>query len=141
MITSHSNEIKQQLKKILQNDPMFLAVGNFNFIKKGRSELYITLRDDTRIRIVINPKSLPTRIYLGEIVDTCMNIYIENMHEKIETQIFNILQNRLPNDFFEKLTEKVQEEMQETGMIVQELPLIQRISNIFYPYNIYYITI
>lgn len=63
------------------------------------------------------------------------------MHEKIETQIFNILQNRLPNDFFEKLTEKVQEEMQETGMIVQELPLIQRISNIFYPYNIYYITI
>lgn len=33
-ITNHGNEIKQQLKKILQNDPMFLAVGNFNFIKK-----------------------------------------------------------------------------------------------------------
>lgn len=118
-ITNHGNEIKQQLKKILQNDPMFLAVGNFNFIKKGRSELYITLRDVTRIRIVINPKSLPTRIYLGEIVDTCMNVYIENMHEKIETQMFKMLQNRLPNDFFEKLTEKVQEEMQETGMIVK----------------------
>ena len=118
-ITNHGNEIKQQLKKILQNDPMFLSVGNFNFIKKGRNELYITLRDVTRIRIVINPKFLPTRIYLEEIVNTCMNVYVENMHEKMETQVLNIFKNKLPNDFFEKLTEKVQEEMQETGMIVE----------------------